>query len=591
MPFAPKLSSPPTSEELKAYYEWLSRPQEMKSAPPPLPDGSGPVSSCPPPTPDEIKSAPLSKPDGNEQVGSCPPLSPEETQSARPPLPVGVNSVEDLLTLAASLKRIFPTLGRDSAEAGLDSGEELLKLADREDALAQAGESTPLPAPSEQATKPLQADGLAANVIDGPKRAGVGQEQSLWLSWIVLAILLLLVPTLWFIPALFSQREHIPGTIISDNSASKVAPPAEVSGSNTSIPTLPVPSGATPAQPDSQAEPIPLDDNAWLARLKEVIRRDPKNAIAQLTEAIRRDPKNANLYHFRALIYGDPMRDYDKAIADYTAAIRLRPHVTVDYSARGWVYAQKGDYDNAIADYTEVIGLNPKDGEAYYDRGSAYYEKRDTNLYPKAEADFAKAKGLGYSDRRQEQEVPQRNVTPAPPPARSDAGDLYLGGQGDLYLHGDAKPSPAQRLAERAIHTAGGDIKYSASRVYGDPSATAEAVRRADQAVAFRKSSETYVGRGIAYCRNGNLQGALSDFNEAVRLDPRNARAYHNRGIAWIMLEHPETAIPDFTEAIRLVPGYAIAYVNRAMAYDTLGRKAEAEADLTKARQLGYESK
>ncbi len=25
MPFAPKLSSPPTSEELKAYYEWLNR--------------------------------------------------------------------------------------------------------------------------------------------------------------------------------------------------------------------------------------------------------------------------------------------------------------------------------------------------------------------------------------------------------------------------------------------------------------------------------------------------------------------------------------------------------------------------------------
>ena len=37
MPFAPKLSSPPKVEELKAYFEWLNRPGEMGSAPPPLP--------------------------------------------------------------------------------------------------------------------------------------------------------------------------------------------------------------------------------------------------------------------------------------------------------------------------------------------------------------------------------------------------------------------------------------------------------------------------------------------------------------------------------------------------------------------------
>src|SRR5208282_1480444 len=38
MPFAPKLSSPPTSEELKAYHEWLNRPVEMKSVSPPVPE-------------------------------------------------------------------------------------------------------------------------------------------------------------------------------------------------------------------------------------------------------------------------------------------------------------------------------------------------------------------------------------------------------------------------------------------------------------------------------------------------------------------------------------------------------------------------
>ena len=36
-PFRPTLSSPPTIDELRAYHQWLSRPHEMKSAPPPLP--------------------------------------------------------------------------------------------------------------------------------------------------------------------------------------------------------------------------------------------------------------------------------------------------------------------------------------------------------------------------------------------------------------------------------------------------------------------------------------------------------------------------------------------------------------------------
>ena len=54
--------------------------------------------------------------------------------------------------------------------------------------------------------------------------------------------------------------------------------------------------------------------------------------------------------------------DHDKAIADYTEAIRLDPKYAEAYSNRGVAYASKGDYDKAIADYTEAIRLDPKDG-------------------------------------------------------------------------------------------------------------------------------------------------------------------------------------------------------------------------------------
>ena len=49
--------------------------------------------------------------------------------------------------------------------------------------------------------------------------------------------------------------------------------------------------------------------------------------------------------------------------------------------------------DKAIADYTEAIRLNPACLTPYYLRGKACQQKDDK---AKAEADFAQAKRLGY---------------------------------------------------------------------------------------------------------------------------------------------------------------------------------------------------
>ena len=56
-------------------------------------------------------------------------------------------------------------------------------------------------------------------------------------------------------------------------------------------------------------------------------------------------------------------------------------------------YLKKGDFDKAIADFSEAIRLNPKLTLAYWGRGSAYQNKGEV---AKAEEDFAQAKRLGY---------------------------------------------------------------------------------------------------------------------------------------------------------------------------------------------------
>ena len=58
------------------------------------------------------------------------------------------------------------------------------------------------------------------------------------------------------------------------------------------------------------------------------------------------------------------------------------------FNERGLSYAKKGEYDRAIADYTEAIRLNREPVGPYINRGSAYEKKGELD---KALADFREA--------------------------------------------------------------------------------------------------------------------------------------------------------------------------------------------------------
>lgn len=66
------------------------------------------------------------------------------------------------------------------------------------------------------------------------------------------------------------------------------------------------------------------------------------------------------------------VHQYDRAIADYTTAIQLKPDYAEAYNDRGFAYYLKGDAERAIADYTRAIELRPNYPKAYNSRGVAY---------------------------------------------------------------------------------------------------------------------------------------------------------------------------------------------------------------------------
>ncbi len=100
-----------------------------------------------------------------------------------------------------------------------------------------------------------------------------------------------------------------------------------------------------------------------------------------------------------------------------------------------------------------------------------------------------------------------------------------------------------------------------------------------------RSLARLYARRGGAYQAQGDLEHAMSDFNESMRVDPTYPSAYGNRGITWYRRGDLDRAIADYDQAIRLDPKYEYAYANRGAAWATKG--ASTEPSRTSPRRSG----
>jgi tetratricopeptide (TPR) repeat protein len=214
---------------------------------------------------------------------------------------------------------------------------------------------------------------------------------------------------------------------------------------------------------------INVSDDRALRNLIAAVKKDPVTAsAASYGESGGGPPKTAGAFFDRALLSHD-RGEYDNAIADYTAALRINPNFVAAYVYRGIAYGEKGDYDRAIADFTATLRIDPDDAKAYNNRGKGYYYKKD---YNRAIADYTAA----------------LRIDP-------DYADAYIG-RGIAYADkGDY---------DRAI---------------------------ADYTAALRidpDDAKAYNNRGIAYKGKGDYNRARADWEQALRLDPDHTKAREN---------------------------------------------------------------
>src|SRR5258708_6492640 len=87
------------------------------------------------------------------------------------------------------------------------------------------------------------------------------------------------------------------------------------------------------------------------------------------------------------------------------------------------------------------------------------------------------------------------------------------------------------------------------------------------------KTAADFVARGAYRLDQG--EDALSDLEEAIRLDPGCAEAYAIRGNYRWLQNNFEAALADAREALRLDPNLAVGHRALGTALDSLGRSEE----------------
>lgn len=76
-----------------------------------------------------------------------------------------------------------------------------------------------------------------------------------------------------------------------------------------------------------------------------------------------------------------------------------------------------------------------------------------------------------------------------------------------------------------------------------------------------------YLNRAVVLRERGDADRGLLDVNNAIRLDPKLARAFNTRGNLNYDRRDYDAALNDYNEAIKLDPSYAIGYANRGNLY------------------------
>jgi tetratricopeptide (TPR) repeat protein len=107
--------------------------------------------------------------------------------------------------------------------------------------------------------------------------------------------------------------------------------------------------------------------------------------------------------------------------------------------------------------------------------------------------------------------------------------------------------------------------------------------------VFSQEAVDKILERGYGKYMDGNCEGAIEDYNLALKKEKNNSEAYYLRGVCKSLMEKNKEAIEDFNLAIQHNPQYAEAYFEKAFSLYALDENETALTFYNKAIEIDPE--
>jgi len=367
---------------------------------------------------------------------------------------------------------------------------------------------------------------------------------------------------------------------------------------------------------------------SWIAHLR-LAREEYGKALTAADLALKNLPKKDPEY----VIFGYSTRakcylcleDTVKAMADYTAAIKVKPDETKLYDNRAQIYYEQGNYSLADADYKKMIELKPGDVMGYmglgrnalrqhrpddaisqfnyvvkldesYSSGYSFraeaelgkemWNEATTDLLAAMKCEWDKKAVLHMCELKdpaftlmvsklkiQAAKEPNESTWPYLAAMMYDQNKDY---KKAIELYKDANHKDASPIIYRRI-----------SDCYSEIGEYEEALNNVNLAINMDTTDLANLARK-ADClyELGDMTSAIDEWNKVLAAQPEYAFGYYRRGWFKHLSGDLDGAIEDYSMSIVLDPTYSYSYGSRGDIYKSQGKKDLAEADFRKVIEI-----
>ena len=260
------------------------------------------------------------------------------------------------------------------------------------------------------------------------------------------------------------------------------------------------------------------------------------------------------------------------ADANADAASAGEPKDAAGFARRGTAFAARRDFEHAIGDLTRATQLAPTEADYFYERARAYLGNRQPQL------------GLDDLDEA-------IKLKPDHVPALVTRAGMRLA-RGEQNRDAGFEAAIADLDKASGASDKDNDVRFELGNLYARAGAYQAAIGQYDQWLERHTEDARVVEARGGRCRarallNQDLDDALTDCNRAVRARPDGPFLHDSRGLVYLRMGKYDKAVADYQETLKVQPKNPWALYGLGIARVHLGMESEGKADMAAARASG----